>query len=77
MLTVEVDTITATNSGIWLGCVVRYGEHGPVRFARAHVGIELLTPATMDDMARLFIVALDRFLEAEREADPDPALPGM
>jgi hypothetical protein len=40
---VTVDKLLPTPSGLRMGCVVRYGEGGPVRFVDAELPWELIT----------------------------------
>lgn len=67
MLSVECNAITASPSGIHLGVTVRYGENGPVRFARVDVPVELITTDVMDDFAALFVRLVNTYLDAERD----------
>lgn len=47
MLTVTVDKVVVIKGKVSLGLVVRYGEHGPVRFVQAHLPIGLMPPSTL------------------------------
>lgn len=54
MLTIEVDSIGISDNGIAIGCIVRYGENGPVRFVRAELPLGLLPPVTLGAILRMW-----------------------
>lgn len=65
MLTVSVDQLVVTKGQVSLGLIVRYGENGPVRFARADLPMGLLSPHTLG----LMLAEWDR--ENDRVPEPD------
>lgn len=54
MIRVEVDKIAPSEHGLAIGCVVRFGDDGPVRFVQAYVPRDLWDPEVRREMMLLF-----------------------
>lgn len=65
MIEVTVDKIAPTSEGLVLGCVVRYGKEGPVRFARAVIPWSAFGMDTQREMVHAFAHARDLYLDTE------------
>jgi hypothetical protein len=63
---VTVDKLVPSPSGLRLGCVVRYGEGGPVRFVDAEIPWELWTYEVLAQIYK----RVDQVLDAEPAEDP-------
>jgi hypothetical protein len=62
----NVDAVVPTPSGLRLGCVIRYGDGGPVRFLDATVDWSVFTL----EVQQACVAAFDRMLDAEPEDEP-------
>lgn len=75
MLTISVDSISPSRSGLRLGGVLRYGEHGPVRFVEVVVPWPLFSKQVREDvsaqLARVAFEEWDRGNPREEEATLD------
>lgn len=67
MISVRVDQISPTPSGLALGLTIRYGEDGPIRFARAEIPWNEWSPADRADTLAAFNRMIGDTLAAERE----------
>lgn len=54
MIQVEVDTISPSEHGLAIGCTVRFGDDGPVRFVKALVPRDLFDPEVRAELLMLF-----------------------
>lgn len=66
-LQVTVDKVSPSPEGLRCGCVVRYGEGGPVRFVEVWLPYAVLDKATRAEM----LVAFDKAVDAWLDAEPD------
>lgn len=72
MIQVEVDKASASPDGLRCGCVVRYGEGGPVRFVEVFLPYAVLDRETRAEI----IVAFDKAVGFWLDHEPDqPELP--
>ena len=69
MISVDVEKILPSPSGLVLGCIVRYGDGGPVRFVQATVPWAAFSKETRSEMLRAF----DRLVDAWLDEEPDDA----
>jgi len=77
MLTVEFSQAAADNHSLRVGVVIRYGDNGPVRFAQVVIDEEALDWGSLDALLTFASQATNRYLDRERELDPEPPLPGL
>lgn len=70
MLEVRVDQIAATRSALSVGLVIQYSDHGPIRFAQAHVPWDLFTQEVRAELVSVF----NRMVEAYLDEEPDDQL---
>jgi hypothetical protein len=71
MLEVEISQIATYPTSLRLGCVVRYGENGPVRFVSAYVDDRVLSPEVLADLLQWVVRQTNRALDSERgDASP-------
>ena len=75
MITVDVETIVPTDSSLQFGLVIRYGEGGAVRFARARIEEDVLDWKTLQEMGRWITRQVERHLDRERDLDDDVQAP--
>jgi len=68
MLEVKIDKIATSPTSLRLGCVIRYGKAGPVRFAVALLDDEVLTLETIAEVQTWLSRQSARIIEAERRA---------
>ena len=66
MLEVEISQIATYPTSLRLGCVVRYGENGPVRFVSAYVDDRVLSPEVLADLLQWVVRQTNRALDSER-----------
>lgn len=74
MLTVEIDRIVPSDSEIRFGCVVRYGQDGPVRFVQVRLGDEHLDWKTTAALMEYLTARVNRHLDQERDIADEPTL---
>jgi len=67
MITVDIEQIVPTENDLQFALVVRYGEGGAVRFARARIEDDVLDWKTLQDLGRWITRQVERHLD--READ--------
>ena len=67
MLEVEITQIATYPTSLRFGCVVRYGQGGPVRFVSAYVDDSVLDNNTLVDLMSWCAHQANRALDAERE----------
>jgi hypothetical protein len=65
VISIEVDKILPSQDGLLLGCVVRYGEGGPVRFCQAYVPINLFDAECRLALLRLWDEMVSRHISEE------------
>lgn len=65
MISVEVDQISPTKDGLRLGCVVRYGEGGPVRFVEAFLPYDVIDKPARASLIEAFNAAQVEWLDSE------------
>lgn len=77
MIQVEFSQAAISGSTLRIGCVVRYGKGGPVRFAQVVVDEDVLQWGDLDAILTFASRATNRYLDREREIEQDASLPGM
>ena len=68
MLEVEINQITTSPSSLRFGCVVRYGDGGPVRFVSAAVDDDVLDLETIRDLLDWLARLAKKIVDAEHQA---------
>jgi len=68
MLEVRINQIDTSPSRLRLGCVVRYGKMGPVKFAVALFEEDVWTLETIAELQAWLSRQSARLIEAERQA---------
>jgi len=71
MLQVEFSQLAASPTSLIIGCVVRYGSGGPVRFAQLVVKDDALDWEALTDVANWLVRQTNRHLDRERQAHDD------
>ena len=77
MLTVEFSQAAADHHSLRVGVVIRYGDGGPVRFAQIVIDEDALDWGSLDALLTFASQATNRYLDRERELDPEEPLPGL
>jgi hypothetical protein len=62
---IEVDQITPSLSGLRLGCVVRYGDEGPVRFCEAQIPWRVFTKDVRRELLSRFNAMVEQTISEE------------
>jgi hypothetical protein len=65
MMTIEVDQISPSPSGLRVGCVVHYSKDGPVRFVGALIPWHAFGKDVRQEMLAVFNKIRDDFLDSE------------
>lgn len=65
---VEINQVSTSPTSLRFGCVVRYGEDGPVRFASVVLHEDLLDIDDLKDLMRWAARQAARLIEDERKA---------
>lgn len=66
MISVEIDKLLPSEHGVAVGCIIRYGDGGPVRFVQGYIPVDLF-----DAECRLALLKMwDEMLIREPEDDP-------
>lgn len=77
MIRVDINQISCTRDSLQIGCVVRFGDDGPVRFVRTYLEDDVLDWATLGELTEYLNRQVSRHLDREREIAEDQALPGL
>lgn len=64
---VEINQIATYPTSLRFGCVVRYGNEGPVRFVSAYVDDRVLSQEVLVDLMAWCARQVNRALDAERD----------
>lgn len=70
MIEVSVDKIAPSPSGLRLGCVIRYGKDGPVRFAQAVIPWAAFGRETRAELLAVFNRMVADTMAEEPAEDP-------
>lgn len=65
---VEINQVSTSPTSLRFGCVVRYGDNGPVRFASVVLHEDLLTIDDLKDVMSWCARQAARLVEDERRA---------
>lgn len=72
MLEVDINQIVTSPTSLRFGCVVRNGNHGPVRFAGSFMLARDLEVSTLVDLQVWAAKELQRRIDAERDERNPP-----
>lgn len=65
MIRVEVDKIAPSEHGLAIGCVVKFGDDGPVRFVQAYIPRDLFDPEVRRELLTMFNAMVNDDLDYE------------
>ena len=75
MVQIEFSQLAADSLSLRIGCVVRYGDAGPVRFVTLVIDDLALDWQAMVTLSEWVSRQLSRHLDAEHDVGPDPQDP--